>query len=234
MRLMWVPPKSKPPQATDWRSTAALHCSLNICFRVTELPCWNSASEAGKLLINRQPLSCSRRDVFPLHLSDGENKHFHTGAKKPFPFHEITFHWAIGPGAENIIKKELQQGAEQWKLLSGRERQTDTSLSYADTVNKWAVFIRSHSQCSINSQEDSTTKTAAVLIICVPFRSPLILFLGTFIVLHRTFHYSSHSCFSQNGSGSRNFIATMTTGFTKGALNGLSLPVTKTIWTNLW
>lgn len=95
---------------------------------------WRSI-QGSKLLINRQSSSCYRQDIFPsIYLT--ERITFPHRHQKPFPFYEITFHWAIGPGADNVIKRELQHRAEQWNLLSSRETQIDSSLLYADTVNK--------------------------------------------------------------------------------------------------
>lgn len=107
-----------------------------------------------KLLINRQSLSCYRQNIF-LSIYLTEKITFPHRLQKPFPSYEIKFHWAIGPTTESVIKKELQRPAEQWNLLSSREKQTDSSLLYADTVNKWAVIIHSYFQCSISNQEDS-------------------------------------------------------------------------------
>lgn len=155
--------KSKLPQVTDWRSPIhnnslfywksapeLQHCAPVLCI----LTVWKTI-QASKLLINRQSLSCYRKDIF-LSIYLTEKITFPHRNQKPFPFYEITFHWAIGPGAENVIKRELQYRTEQWTLLSSGERQTDSSLLYADTVNKTStVIIHSYFQSSISNQEDS-------------------------------------------------------------------------------
>lgn len=184
-------PKRYLPE-DDRRFPAPVHWSLTKCYNSYNSVFLHRSIESGKLLINRQHLSCYGQDIL-LSIYLTEKITFPHRHRKPFPFYEITFLWANGPRAENEIKRELQYGAEQWNLLSSRERQTDSSLLYADTVNKWAQLL-----FTVISSAASVIRGIQCALLCL--KSVVVLIISAsnshpqlgHLLFYWTFHYFSH------------------------------------------
>lgn len=151
--------------------------SLNAGIRLTNVSRWLRRScEAGSQPAGRPHPSqwkCApeqQTQLFRLRLTDDRNNISIQPQKKKKAFYEIMFHWAIGPVAEDVIKRELLLTAEQWKLLKSEEKQRDGGLSCADTVNKQAVIIHNYSPPGgLRLFISTPLKAVVVLIICAHF-----------------------------------------------------------------